>query len=327
MLDYLRQVFGDELSIESYELKKYPGYISYYYSGNIVNWNQNKCVVISSKVGNINLQTLKKQFAKVQEKCEYPCALAMKNLTAAQRRNLIENRIPFVAAPNQVYFPFWGCAFSEKYSSGYESPKKMTATTQLVFLTLFYRLLSEKERSSQAEITRTIGVTKSSCSRAISNLKEYGLIREVSEGRNKWIYFAADKAVVINKTLKYMQSPIARKLYLKEGSVLPAHKLGGIRALSSQTMVAANSQDGSIVFNKKTAEDISGSVVMSEQEFLDFGGIAAEVWKYDPGLLSEGELVDDISLLICLQDNIDERIQSALDEIRDRYGITEGENK
>ena len=41
-----------------------------------------------------------------------PCALYLDGLTAQQRRNLVESRIPFIAEPQQVYLPFWGCFFS-----------------------------------------------------------------------------------------------------------------------------------------------------------------------------------------------------------------------
>lgn len=244
MLKYLKQVFGNDLSMEPYELNHYPGYISYNYSGNIISWDRKKCVVITPETENIHLQALKKQFAKVQEKCDYPCAIALNDLTASQRKNLIENRIPFVAAPNQVYFPFWGSVFSERYNTRYESPEKMTATTQLVFLYLFYRLSSDTDRFSQAELTQEISIPKSSCSRAIHDLKDYGLISEVTEGRNKWISLADDRNTVINAAMKYMRSPIARRIYLREYSEIPSHKLGGIRALSSQTMLADNDMDG-----------------------------------------------------------------------------------
>ena len=45
------------------------------------------------------------------------------------------------------------------------------------------------------------------------------------------------------------------------------------------------------------------------------------MWSYDPELLSEGGRVDDISLLLSLDNDPDERIQMGLDEIREKHGL------
>lgn len=321
MIEYLKQIFGNDLSIEPYKLNKYPGYISYHYSGNILGWDGRKCVVITPRNDNMSLQTLKKQYEKIQEKCEYPCAISLETLTLSQRKNLIENRIPFVSAPNQVYFPFWGCAFTERCNKRHEAPKKMTAATQLVFLYLFYTLESEEDSITSADVVRNIGIPKSSCSRAIRELKEYGLVLEETEGRRKWIRLSGSREEVINKAMGYMQSPVAREIYLKEPVKKRPHKLGGIRALAAQSMLADNPKDGSIAFSRSEAAKIAKAEMISQQDFVDFGGIKAETWKYDPSLLTSSDTVDDISLILCLRNDPDERIQKELDTIRERYGI------
>ena len=61
--------------------------------------------------------------------------------------------------------------------------------------------------------------------------------------------------------------------------------------------------------------------MIDEQSFRDFGGQIIEVWKYDPFLLSETDSVDDISLLLDLSDESDERVQYQLDSIREKYSL------
>ena len=321
MIEYLKQVYGNDISIEPYKLNKYPNYISYDYSGKILSWDGKKCVVITPRKDSMSLQTLKKQYGKIQEKCEYPCAISMETLTVSQRKNLIENRIPFISVPNQVYFPFWGCVFTERYNKRQEIPKKMTAATQLVFLHLFYTLKSGEDSVTLTDVVRNIGIPKSSCSRAIRELKEYGLVLEEADGRRKWIRLSDSKKDVINKAMGYMRSPVAREIYLKEPIKKRPHKIGGIRALAGQSMLADNPTDGNIVFSKAEAAKIGKAEMISLQDYMDFGGIKAEVWKYDPLLLTDNEIVDDISLILCLRNDSDERIQKELDTIRGRYGI------
>lgn len=105
------------------------------------------------------------------------------------------------------------------------------------------------------------------------------------------------------------------------------YMLGGIRALSEKTMLASNERDGAIVFDKENAKLIPKELFVSKRDFDDFGGVAAEVWAYDPSLLSNEEMVDELSLYICLKDIEDERIQKELDSIRAKYGIAEIENR
>ena len=45
------------------------------------------------------------------------------------------------------------------------------------------------------------------------------------------------------------------------------------------------------------------------------------MWRYNPQLLSAGENVDDISLILSLKDNEDERVQREIDEIKEKYGL------
>ena len=42
---------------------------------------------------------------------------------------------------------------------------------------------------------------------------------------------------------------------------------------------------------------------------------AVELWRYDPQKLSNGPCVDRLSLAITLQDDPDERIEAAIDEM------------
>lgn len=60
---------------------------------------------------------IKKQLKKFQELCSLPCALCLDNLSALQRRSMLEEHIPFVSLSQQVYLPFWGCAFHEQFKA------------------------------------------------------------------------------------------------------------------------------------------------------------------------------------------------------------------
>ena len=49
------------------------------------------------------------------------------------------------------------------------------------------------------------------------------------------------------------------------------------------------------------------------------GACEWELWHYNPALLPDSETVDPLSLTLSLQGNTDERVQLALDELKERY--------
>ena len=86
-------------------------------------------------------------------------------------------------------------------------------------------------------------------------------------------------------------------------------------------MLSARESDGSYVVSREEFRKIPASQLIDKLEYQDFGGAILEVWKYDPFLLSDDDYVDDISLVLSLRDDIDERVQKELDTIRHIYGM------
>ena len=53
--------------------------------------------------------------------------------------------------------------------------------------------------------------------------------------------------------------------------------------------------------------------------YLSEKGVKVEKWHYDPAVLAQDDMVDDISLILSMKDNKDERVQMELDRIRSKY--------
>lgn len=123
-----------------------------------------------------------------------------------------------------------------------------------------------------------------------------------------------------------MKSPVERLLYVKE---LPVGLglLSGIQALSDLTMVGADSRDGGLAIFKKNRSAIDDKNVISRQVFDDFGGSIVEIWSYDPAVFASDGRVDDISLLLSLDHEPDERVQMGLDELRKKHGLPIQDNE
>lgn len=320
MLDFLKTIFGDNITAVPYDCpEKMPYYIRDNYKLQRLSWKSNECVLLSPSSSSWRLPTLKKHLKNLQEICQEPCALSLENLTSMQRKNLLENSVPFISASQQVYLPFWGCAFMEKFKSDTPIPDKMAPGTQLVFLYLYY--LKETEDINLTKISKELQLSKATCTRAINDLTTSGLLVQKIEGTNKWITPAFEKPEFLKKGYARLRSPVERLVYVRD---LPDNLLciqSGVKALSAITMVGAKEQDAGLAVSKKTCPSISSDNLISKQEFEDFGGTVLEVWSYDPLLLSKNGRVDDISLLLSLDSEPDERIQMGLDEIREKHEL------
>lgn len=319
MVDFLKTIFGEELSVRPYAYpEKTPYYIRDHYMAQRLMWMQNECVLLSPRTSDWRLPALKKQLKNFQKQCDLPCALCLENLTALQRRNLVENQIPFVAKSQQVYLPFWGCAFMEKFKADLVLEEKMAPGTQLVFLFFYY---SDFEAEiNLTELSRQLHISKATCTRAIEDLTASGLLVQRSEGTNKWLARAFEKTEFLNRGYSRMKSPVERLLYVKDPPV-GLGLLSGIQALSDLTMVGADSRDGGLAIFKKNRSAIDDKNVISRQVFDDFGGSIIEIWSYDPAVFASDGRVDDISLLLSLDRDPDERVQMGLDELRKKHGL------
>ncbi len=321
MLEFLKSILGENITITSYEYpRNTPAYIRDNYNLQLLSWDEHRCALLSPNCHSWRLPSLKKQFANFCSLCTVPCALHLEGLTAQQRRNLIESRLPFIAESQQVYLPFWGCFLYEKCAPVSQVEETMAPGTQLVFLYLYY-YTGENRNMNQTDLSKKLLLSKATCSRAIRDLTESGIIEIKSEGTNKWIIPQFDKTEFLRKAYSRMKSPIKRVIYVKDEPSGPQFLQGGVKALSSISMVGAKEYDRGIAVSTTTASTIPTEYIISKREFEDFGGSAIEVWSYAPELLSDNGRVDDISLLLSLDNDPDERIQMGLDEIREKHGL------
>ena len=316
MITQLQEIFGQQIQSEPYSFPEHtPVYIRDGFTAQRVFMSGSSCIVITPTDPNMHLPALKKQYENIQKMTEDPIVLNLQYLSAVQRRNLIESNIPFLSLPYQVYLPFWGCFFTNKYNVQREN-KTITAAAQLVYLYMFYR--GTTTAVTHKEICEALGLSKAGGTRAIQALDDFGLIEQIPEGTSKKITLVPES---LNKAIEIMNSPVQKVIYLQSAPDQIPYMYGGIRALSMKSMIAAGPYDGSIVFSRENARAIPAELQIAAAEFKDLGGISAEVWGYDPFVLSNEDSVDDISLLLTLQNSDDERVQKELDTIRSKYGL------
>ena len=189
----------------------------------------------------------------------------------------------------------------------------------LVFLYLYYSK-NRNRTLTQTQISRALSLPKTTCARAVQQLRDLDLVASLSERTANLISLKSD----LNTAFHHLTSPVQKLLYVKSMPLNISFKISGLKALSERSNLVSLSSDGGYAVNKAVAYNLDKNLLIDKQAFRDFGGEIIEVWKYDPLLLTDSEYADDISLLLELNDSDDERVQNELDNIRQKYGLNGG---
>ncbi len=324
MNDIIRRIFGDTITEREYSFPSgAPLYITRGYKASLLVWDDHECILSKPLTDEWTLPSIKKQIKVIEQLCAMPVIIELDQMTALQRTNLIESRMAFVSGSGQLFIPFWACYFEEKIRNAPAAPENMTDNAQLVFTYLCYLNQETKTEVNLVRISKDLKIPKSTLTRAVQQLDSLGLISSRNGGVSKWVTLKSDLEETMRAAENALSSPIRKTVYLKAMPKNIRAKIGGIRALADMSMLAANESDGSFAISREEYRKIPKEGFISRQEFRDFGGVVVEVWRYDPFLLSDDKYVDEISLVLSLKDDPDERIQKELDSIRHKYGIEE----
>ena len=311
MDQYIKSVLGYDIQKLSYALPpKMPQYLLNNYSFQKYLIGTQECLFVVPI--EFSFAGYKKQCQKIKQVTGIPVVLQLKSITKYQRQVLIEEHIPFVVENSQIYLPFLGISLNEKFQEVQEI-EKFTPITQLVFLYLFY----DREKISATELVQKIKCTAMSVSRAYKALVDTGLFYTENSGVKKYIVPNSEGGELLRNAESFLMNPVEKNIYLQKGVQLQESIASGIYALSKKTMLNATEQDEAYAVHRKI--HFSAEECVSKTAYLSGAGLKVEIWSYDPSVLSDDGVVDDISLILSLKDNRDERIQMELDVLRSKY--------
>lgn len=122
---------------------------------------------------------------------------------------------------------------------------------------------------------------------------------------------------LLNNAEPYFINPVDKIIYVRKNFELNERITTGIYALSKKTMIDATEEDECYaIYRKKSVNRID---YVQKISYIVGNAFKLEKWSYDPSILAQDGTVDDISLILSLKDNQDERIQMELDVLRSKY--------
>lgn len=254
---------------------------------------------------------IRKHLEIVENEANLNAFIVLEKIDSNSRDKLVNQHIPFVVPGNQMYLPFIGVDFRERFGSlvGYErKSEKLSVAAQL---TALYFLHSDSDVYRQADIALKINYTKMSASRAVDELYEHGLIKILKEGKENLITLRDNKYVFWESLKKVMKSPVKHR-YSIESFRIDYKKFAkaGLSALERLTDITAPNNPIIAMTIKEWSKLYDEGVAI-----VKHGDVDVEVWAYDPELFSHDGLVNKYSLYLSLMSNPDERIEMALDQL------------
>lgn len=157
-----------------------------------------------------------------------------------------------------------------------------------------------------------------SIGRAFDELALRKLARVTKKGREKHITFDRAPQELIDAARPNLISPVRTTHYFRWNPMMTTLKLAGETALAELTGLAPPflqifATGGDHWKTVRASQDLQQ--VKHEEE----ADAAIEVWRYDPGILSDTRVVDILSLYAQFWDHADERVAAAAANLLERH--------
>ena len=310
-MGYINKVLGIKVLYKNADLGHYPNFISTRYRLQLASLDGQKVILLYPKTELEQIETLKKHLDRIRANENLPIVLILNELTFRQKEYLIREKIPFVVEGKQIYLPFMALYLQKRCDAEKQSREKILPSAQLLFLHFLY-LGGQELPMSQA--AKNLNLTPMSISRASKQLVEMKLLNVRKSGIQKILFSNETPKLLFQKSKGYLLNPVKRTVYVPNELVGAELLKSGYSALAEYSMlnmpnVPYFASDTISKWQKNAANTLQDSKTQ----------VAVELWRYDPKKLSNNKTVDVLSLALSLEDNPNERVEEAVEEILNNF--------
>lgn len=251
---------------------------------------------------------------RVGTSAERTCLVA-EQLPAYLRRRLVELGQTFVIPGRQLFWPALGSAETVQRFRRLQPepvPYLSPVAQQLLLALLLGRVQIPNTIRNTAD---TLGCTAMSVSRAVKELEGSGLIQTQARGRNRSFILADSSRSTWYKAQPLLRTPILQRLRILQADLpLDVSLRAGESALAALTDLTDPAEPAYAIASRQWPKEAGARHI----PIPDAGTCVVELWRYPPETTAAQELVDPLSLFLSLQDNKDERVQMALEDLMER---------
>ncbi|MCW8208502.1 hypothetical protein D8B24_16025 [Verminephrobacter aporrectodeae subsp. tuberculatae] len=245
-----------------------------------------------------------------------PAVYVTDALASYDRRRLIEQKVPFIVPGNQLYLPDLGLDLREYFRQRAPATEAaLSPSAQAMLITALLRQPWQPDWQP-SKVAAALGYTPMTLSRAVRELTAAGLAAAHTVGRSRWLRMELPPKQVWERARPALRTPVRRTVWVAAHGVA-AHRpsrLAGLSALARHSMLS----EPKWPVHALSAADWKAATDAGVRELPDpeAGAQEWQLWSYSPALMPNASTVDPLSLTLSLQENADDRIQLALDELK-----------
>lgn len=253
---------------------------------------------------------------KVKALAGQPAVYVTDALASYDRRRLIEQKVPFIVPGNQLYLPDLGLDLREYFRQRAPATEAaLSPSAQAMLITALLRQPWQPDWQP-SKVAVALGYTPMTLSRAVKELTAAGLAAAHTVGRSRWLRMELPPEQVWERAKPALRTPVRRTVWVAahRAAVHRPSRLAGLSALAHYSMLT----EPKWPVYALTAADWKAATDAGVRELPEpeAGAQEWQLWSYSPALLPDVTTVDPLSLTLSLQENADDRIQLALDELK-----------
>ena len=266
--------------------------------------NDIECLSLTPKGDLPTLPAFKKQISIIREIANVPIFLQLNAISSFRKRNLLENKIPFILKDKMAYLPFMTTYLTNTQYEN-KSIEKISLATQLLFTWILYQNTNKYYIS---DAVKSLGFSNMTLTRAYRQLCATQLFEEHKDGRKIFLTTNLSKVDLFNKMRPYFRPPFYTQGYILKKEITKDMIPAGEFAFSQYTYINPPNLK-TYAIEKKHIENIK----LQRECYSSDKQVELQIWKYNPLLFSQNSnSIDTVSLIISLLENIDERLEKEI---------------
>jgi hypothetical protein len=281
--------------------------------------DQQQLLAIQREPGQLKLRSTSARLGALSKQTQLPVVLVTSAMASYERKRLLTHQTPFIVPGNQLFLPHLGMDLREYFISQAHSDETAPVSpgTQAILISALLTTPWSDELHP-ATVATALNYTAMTASRALKELTASGIGELRTKGRARSLFLGTRAADVWDRARPRFRSPVKRTIWALPHPPLrkSAGPKAGLSALADYTMIAEPPYPvHAIDTGLWLAAERAG--VEEFPEPVD-GAVEWQVWTYGPRLPGIAGTVDPLSLSLSLQSDTDERVQLALDELKDK---------
>ena len=267
---------------------------------------------------------LREWLDKLEAAASRPVIYVTGALASYERKRLIEQKVPFIVPGNQLYLPDLGIDLREYFR---QPPKDAINGFSPATQALLLRALLSKSTQTEwnpAAMASEVGYTAMTASRVVNELTSAGVARLHQRGGARWLLMDRAPAETWELIRPRLRTPVKRQYWARTATAFDQKgaPLAGLSALAHYTQLADPATPVYAVDVERLRSPGFKNVKETPEPVL--GGCQLQVWSYVPILEisaknHDEKTVDPLSLSLSFQGNMDERIELALEELKEHF--------